>query len=186
MSSLTLYAEDVSLPVEVIQDPSAIAQKLGAIGVLFERWEAAIPLPEDADQEQILDAYRESVDRLIKRYDFQSADVIRLKPDHPERANLRAKFLNEHTHSEFEVRFFVEGQGLFYLHPDDKVYAVLCEKGDLISVPDGVKHWFDMGESPSFTCIRLFTTPEGWVAQFTGNPISSGYPTLDDYRDSKS
>lgn len=179
MSVLTIHPESHPEQFQLFRDPQAISRELKAVGVQFERWEADASLSPDADQESIIKAYKPSVDRLIHEYGFQSSDVIRLKPDHPDRSSLRQKFLNEHTHSEFEVRFFVEGRGLFYLHPNDKVYAVLCERGDLISVPDGVKHWFDMGESPSFTCIRLFTNPEGWVAQFTGDPIAERFPTLD-------
>ncbi len=181
MSVLTIHPENQADQFQTFQDHAAIRSELQKIGVQFERWETAAALPEDADQATILEAYKGSVDRLILEHGFQSSDVIRLKPDHPDRTILRQKFLNEHIHSEFEVRFFVEGQGLFFLHPDDKVYAVLCEQGDLISVPDGVKHWFDMGETPSFTCIRLFTNPEGWVAQFTGDSIAERFPTLDQF-----
>ena len=88
----------------------------------------------------------------------------------------RQKFLDEHVHSEDEVRFFVRGQGLFYLHFQEQVYAVLCQKNDLISVPDGTRHWFDMGPQPRFTCIRLFSNPEGWVADFTGEDIARQLP----------
>ena len=64
--------------------------------------------------------------------------------------------------TDFELRFFVDGRGLFYLHLGDKVYCVLCEQGDLISVPANTTHWFDMGANPRFKCIRFFTTPDGW------------------------
>jgi 1,2-dihydroxy-3-keto-5-methylthiopentene dioxygenase len=107
---------------------------------------------------------------------FQSVDVISLTPEHPDKDVLRQKFLNEHTHSDDEVRFFVEGEGLFYLHFDSAVYGVLCEKGDLISVPANTKHWFDMGPMPCFKCIRLFTSPDGWVANATGDDIADSYP----------
>ena len=114
-------------------------------------------------------------------YGFQSADVISVTPAHPQKEQLRAKFLAEHTHSDFEVRFFVEGKGLFYLHPDENVYVVLCEKGDLISVPANVKHWFDMGENPELKCIRLFTTPDGWQAEFTGSKIADAFPRFEQF-----
>ena len=104
--------------------------------------------------------------------------MISLKPDHPDRATLRQKFLSEHTHSEDEVRFFVAGAGQFTLHVDGKVYDVLCEQGDLIGVPDGTPHWFDMSESPYFVAIRLFTNKEGWVAQFTGEEIALQFPRM--------
>ena len=50
---------------------------------------------------------------------------------------------------------------------------------DLISVPAGMRHWFDMGPAPNFTAIRMFTTPDGWVARFTGDPIASHFPAFD-------
>ncbi len=57
---------------------------------------------------------------------------------------------------------------------------MLCEKNDLISVPAGTKHWFDMGEEPHFVAIRLFNNPEGWVAKFTGDAIAKSSPGLED------
>jgi 1,2-dihydroxy-3-keto-5-methylthiopentene dioxygenase len=182
MSLLTIHPENQPEHCELIREPDAIAGALSAIGVSFERWAAERELSADADPGTILEAYREPVERLKAAHGFQSADVISVGPDHPQKSELRAKFLNEHTHSDFEVRFFVAGQGLFYLHPDERVFVVLCERGDLISVPSNVRHWFDMGQHPQLQCIRLFTTPEGWVAEFTGDPIASRFPTLDEYR----
>jgi len=182
MSVLTVFPDARPAQPEVIRDAAAMAERLEAIGVRFERWEAAEDLPEDADQETVLGAYGEPVERLKAEYGFQSADVISVTPGHPDKTAMRQKFLAEHTHADFEVRFFVEGRGLFFLHPDDNVYAVLCEKGDLISVPANMKHWFDMGAEPELSCIRLFTTPEGWVAQFTGNEIAAGFPTMEQFR----
>jgi 1,2-dihydroxy-3-keto-5-methylthiopentene dioxygenase len=89
---------------------------------------------------------------------------------------MRKKFLDEHFHKEDEVRFFVAGSGLFTLHVDDKVYEILCEAGDLVGVPDGTKHWFDMGPEPSFVAIRFFTEPDGWVGHFTGTDIAQRFP----------
>ncbi|MDV3237819.1 MAG: acireductone dioxygenase [Gammaproteobacteria bacterium] len=176
MSRLTIYSDNDTRATETFTDGAEIGRRLGAIGVRFERWEAARTLADDATQDDVLEAYRAQVDALMTEYGFKSVDVVSLNPDHPDKAALRAKFLDEHTHSDFEVRFFVDGKGLFYIHTGGKVYGVLCEKGDLISVPANTPHWFDMGENPRFKCIRLFTTPEGWVAQFTGDKIAAGYP----------
>jgi 1,2-dihydroxy-3-keto-5-methylthiopentene dioxygenase len=103
-----------------------------------------------------------------------------MTPDHPERQALRQKFLAEHTHSEDEVRFFVEGCGLFCLHIGDEVLQVLCERNDWLAVPAGTRHWFDMGPAPHFCALRFFNDPAGWVADFTGDPIAERYPRLDD------
>jgi 1,2-dihydroxy-3-keto-5-methylthiopentene dioxygenase len=154
---------------------------LHSIGVRFEQWNANQPLSNDSGNDDIIAAYRGSIDTLMNEYGFQSVDVVALRPDHADKVALRNKFLSEHTHSDFEVRFFVDGSGLFYIHHEDKVYAVMCEQGDLISVPANAKHWFDMGENPSFKCIRLFTTPEGWVANYTGDKIADNLPKFEQY-----
>ena len=161
-------------------DADEIARLLNEIGVRFERWSAEVPLPADADQDAVLKAYRGPVDRLKSECGYQSEDVIRLARGTPNTGPMRAKFLNEHAHSEDEVRFFVEGRGAFYLRVGGKVYQTICVRGDLISVPAGTKHWFDMGADPEFTAIRLFTTQDGWVAEFTGDPIAQRFPKLDD------
>ncbi len=181
MSALTTYPTDQPKQGATTRDFAAIAEQLNDIGVQFERWQAECEFTADADAQAVMDAYQGSIERLKQQYGFQSVDVISLTVDHPAKDQLRQKFLSEHTHSDFEVRFFVEGRGLFYLHVADKVYAVLCEQGDLISVPANIAHWFDMGENPDFKCIRLFTTEEGWVAEYTGNPIGESFPTLDQY-----
>lgn len=178
MSKLTIYPDNSTEITKETTDHAEIAQELAGIGVRFEQWQAENQLADDATQEDVLAAYRKDVDALMQEYGFQSADVVSLTPDHPDKKAFREKFLDEHTHSDFEVRFFVDGSGLFYIHVNGKVHAVLCERGDLISVPANTTHWFDMGENPFFKCIRLFTTPEGWVARFTGDDIAKRYPLM--------
>ncbi len=177
MSQLTVYPDDA--PDDIVldtQDAGVIAARLQNIGVRFERWETQAPLPEDADDTAVMAAYAQDIDRLKTDGGYTSVDVIRLAPDHPQKTELRQKFLSEHTHSEDEVRFFVEGAGVFYLRSGGKVYRTLCTCGDLISVPEGVRHWFDMGADPDLTCIRLFTSKEGWVADYTGDAIADKFP----------
>lgn len=180
MSRLTVYRED--RPVEALLDTRKgpeIAAALHSIGVRFERWSAAHELPKDVDDTGVMDAYRADIDRLKAECGYRSVDVLRCLPDNPRRDELRQKFLDEHTHDEDEVRFFVEGAGMFYLRAAGKVHMTLCERGDLIGVPAGTRHWFDMGPAPRFTAIRLFTTPEGWVARFTGEAIARQFPAFE-------
>ncbi|MFP4154185.1 MAG: 1,2-dihydroxy-3-keto-5-methylthiopentene dioxygenase [Halothiobacillaceae bacterium] len=179
MSELRIYAENDPNPLAIVSDHDRIAEQLNSVGVRFERWSANQPLAADADQDAIIAAYRADIDRLMAENGFSSVDVISVGPDHPDREALRQKFLDEHTHSEHEVRFFVEGQGLFMLHIGERVYGVLCEQGDLLSVPEGTPHWFDMGERPNVKAIRLFTDPSGWVAHYTGDEIASRFPKLE-------
>lgn len=181
MTTLKIYPDSGEGKAEVLTDHSEIANVLQGVGVEFEHWDAGRDLPVNASQEDILSAYQEAIDELNAKYGFKTIDVVGLTPDHPDREAMRKKFLSEHTHADFEVRFFVDGKGLFYLHIGDRVYATLCEKGDLISVPANTTHWFDMGSRPSFKCIRFFTTDDGWVGNFTGSDIASRFPDFDDY-----
>lgn len=174
MTQLKVYTP-AGEPVLETDDPSRIAEALRALGVRFEQWPLRA-LPAGADQTAVLAAFAPEVERLKADNGYRTVDVIRMTPDHPERGALREKFLSEHRHSEDEVRFFVEGEGLFTLRDEKWVYAVLCQEGDLISVPAGMRHWFDMGPSPRFTAIRLFIEPAGWVANFTGDAIADRFP----------
>jgi len=179
MSRLCIYDENhADAPLSVHTEHSDIARELGAVGVRFEQWEASKPVFPGASQDEVIAAYRSDIDRLMNEKGYQAVDVISLTPDNPDRATFRQKFLNEHTHSEDEVRFFVAGAGQFTLHIGDKVYEVLCEQGDLIGVPDNTRHWFDMSEAPYFVAIRLFTNKEGWVASFTGTDIAEKFPRM--------
>ncbi|MGP4842777.1 1,2-dihydroxy-3-keto-5-methylthiopentene dioxygenase [Marinobacter sp. 1Y8] len=176
MTTLRIYNEQQpNQPGVVTESTAEIQRLLGEQGVRFEQWPTR-DLSANASQDDILEAYADEVARLKTECGFQTADVVSLAADNPNKDAARKKFLDEHTHNEDEVRFFVRGQGLFYLHFGDKVYAVLCQKNDLISVPDGTRHWFDMGPEPEFTCIRLFSNPDGWVASFTGEDIASQLP----------
>lgn len=179
MSVLATYDESGDRLATPVTDGAEIAAQLEKLGVQFERWEADRPLGAEASQKDVLAAYADSVEKLNRRYGFQSVDVVSLGPDDPKAGEMRQKFLAEHTHSDFEIRFFVEGRGLFYLHVDGRVHLLLCEQGDLISVPAGTTHWFDMGVRPDFRCIRFFTTADGWLGDFTGSGISARFPDFD-------
>ena len=180
MTHLTVYPDtDPDTVLLDTRDGGRIAEALQAIGVVFERWEAPHALAEDADQEAVLKAYEGDVSRIMKEGGYQSVDVVRVKPDNPNREELRRKFLAEHTHDDDEVRFFVDGAGAFYLRKDGRVFRVICERNDLISVPAGITHWFDTGAAPDFCAIRIFTTPEGWVGHFTGDDIATRFPKFE-------
>ena len=177
MSRLRIFAEDTpDVPRLTTADAIEIAEELAVIGVGFEQWEASQPVQPGDAADVIMEAYRTDIDRIVYANGFRSIDVVSIAADNENREAMRAKFLDEHFHREDEVRFFVAGSGLFTLHADDKVYEVLCEAGDLISVPDRMTHWFDMGPEPSFVAIRFFTEADGWVGHFTGTDIATRFP----------
>jgi 1,2-dihydroxy-3-keto-5-methylthiopentene dioxygenase len=175
MSRLTVWMADNGQQVLTTEDAPKIAEALKAIGVRFERWEG-VAIPDGASNEEVLAAYKPHLDSLMGETGAGSADVVSLTPDHPQAAAMRQKFLSEHVHTEDEVRFFVRGSGDFVMHVDGKVYAAHCVQGDLISVPANTRHWFDAGEKPYFTALRVFTDQSGWVAHFTGSDMAERFP----------
>ena len=184
MTRLRLYPDTASAdrPAELqleTEDAEVIAAALQQRGLGYERWAVKPDLPAEADSAAVLEAYAEEISRVQARGAYPTVDAIRLGPGHPDRVALRQKFLSEHTHAEDEVRFFVEGSGLFVFHLEGEVLQVLAEQGDFLRVPAGTRHWFDMGSAPRFTAIRFFDNPQGWVARFTGDPIAERYPLLD-------
>lgn len=179
-SELKVFSDQAPGRVEQhLTDKAAMARVLASAGIRYEQWQANQALSDDPQQDEVIQAYQADIDRLIADEGYQTVDVVSMVPDHPEKTAFRQKFLHEHRHSEDEVRFFVEGQGLFTLHINGKVYEVLCSKGDLISVPANTPHWFDMGPEPRFVAIRLFNNPDGWVANFTGSDIAQRFNRLD-------
>ena len=124
---------------------------------------------DTATQEEILAAYAKDLDPFMKNGGYLTADVISIHAQTPNYEAIRAKFLAEHIHTEDEIRFFVDGQGLFWFNLEGHdVFNVLCERGDLISVPAGTKHWFDAGETNPFVkAIRIFTDMSGWTPHYT-------------------
>jgi 1,2-dihydroxy-3-keto-5-methylthiopentene dioxygenase len=183
MTHLSVYTDDET--PETLQetaDPTEITATLKEIDVLLRTWDVVDTAGFTA--EEILAAYRHEIDRVTEEEGYILVDVAQLHPqDSPEwaaqAAAARQKFLSEHTHDDDEVRFFVSGSGIFYLHLAGRVYAVLCEAGDLLSVPARTTHWFDMGTRPDFTAIRFFHDDDGWVGDFTGDPIAERIPDFD-------
>ena len=179
-SQLNVYAEDAPHALLAsTTDGVEIARLLAEVGVHFERWTAEADLPKDADQAAVLGAYASSVARVQRDGGYGTVDVLRLAKGTPDVAPIRSKYFSEHAHSEDEVRFFVEGSAAFYLHLAGKVYQTVCVRGDLISVPAGTPHWFDMGPDPEFTAIRWFNNQEGWVPNYSGTDLATRFPAYE-------
>ncbi|MCS5711585.1 hypothetical protein [Candidatus Berkiella aquae] len=179
MSKITIFSNtSPEAPLFTSENQSEIREQLHRVGIRFEQWSTHPEIGPHSSHEAILEAYDEPIQRLVREVGYQSWDVVALYSDHPDKTVLRQKFLKEHTHKEDEVRFFVAGSGLFTLHIDGKVYSVLCERGDFISVPAKMYHWFDMGPSPHFIAIRLFNNPDGWIAEYSGSEIAESFPKM--------
>ena len=155
-----------------------ISAELETRGIKFQRWRSKPELEQGATQAQILKAYSSLITTVQNNEGYTTVDVMRVRSDQASSSTLRQKFLQEHKHAEDEVRFFVEGCGLFSLHIADEVLQVNCEANDWIAIPAGTRHWFDMGANPNYCVLRFFKNAKGWIASFTDDPIADLYPGL--------
>jgi 1,2-dihydroxy-3-keto-5-methylthiopentene dioxygenase len=154
-------------------NPNEILEFFNARGLFFDQWKCDVVFNDSATQEEILQAYSKDLFPFMENGGYETADVISINSLTENYEAIRSKFLAEHTHTEDEIRFFVDGQGVFWFNLENEpVFNLLCEKGDLISVPAGTKHWFDAGETNPFVkAIRIFIDMSGWVPHYTASGI---------------
>jgi 1,2-dihydroxy-3-keto-5-methylthiopentene dioxygenase len=162
-----------------ITDANEIRAFLQPFGIWYEKWDVAGRLGPEATNEEILETYAPEIERLKKVGNFVTADVINVSAATPNLDAMLAKFSKEHTHSEDEVRFTVKGRGVFHIHPPGgPVFAIQVEAGDLINVPAGTQHWFDLCHDRNIRCIRLFQDSSGWTPQYIDAGIHERYTPL--------
>jgi 1,2-dihydroxy-3-keto-5-methylthiopentene dioxygenase len=160
-------------------DLSAIQNILAAHGIMIAKWEASKVLTNDSTQEEILAAYEHELTPYMKTNGYTVADVINVHPKTENVLAIREKFIKEHTHSEDEIRFFIDGTGKFWFHLDnEEILCVTCERGDFMSVPKNFRHWFDLAPEYSVKAIRIFSNMEGWVPNYTNSGIDNTYSGL--------
>ena len=160
----------VSETKQRIEEPEQIRAFLAPHGIWYEKWDVEGRVDADAEADDILAAYEPEVRRLKEQGGYVTADVINVTADTPNLDAMLNKFNKEHTHSEDEVRFIVKGRGVFHIHPDEgPVFAIQTDAGDLINVPAGTKHWFDLCEERCIRAIRLFLDPSGWTPEYVDN-----------------
>jgi 1,2-dihydroxy-3-keto-5-methylthiopentene dioxygenase len=171
MASLLIAKENIT-----ITDFASIKNLLLQHGIMIDQWIASKELSNDADQETILAAYAHELNPFMEKNGYAVADVINVHPETPNLLAIREKFMKEHTHSEDEIRFFVDGVGKFWFHLDnEEILCVTCERGDFMSVPKNFRHWFDLAPQYFVKAIRIFSNIEGWVPNYTGSGIDSNY-----------
>ena len=174
MAIVRIPAQDVTL-----RDEAQVGAFLAHYGIEYERWSPEQAIGAEAPADAILAAYGREIERLKARGGYVTADVIDVKPDTPNLDMMLAKFSREHFHDEDEVRFIIEGRGLFHIHPaEDPVFAIEVEAGDLIRVPRGTHHWFDLCAERRIRAIRLFQDPSGWTPHYTDSGIDQGFQPL--------
>ena len=168
----------IKIPADnaTITDTAAVTAFLAARGIDYERWTPNDTVAADAPADAILSAYAAEIEALKARGGYQTADVIDVKPGTPNLDAMLAKFSREHWHDEDEVRFIVEGRGLFHVHPQgEDIFAIEVEAGDLIRVPRGTHHWFDLCADRRIRAIRLFQDTSGWTPHYTETGVDKQF-----------
>lgn len=162
-----------------ISENGAVAGYLGGIGIDFDRWESRDTLPATATAAEVLGAWAAPIEALKKRGGYTTADVIDVRPETAGLEEMLNRFAREHWHDEDEVRFVIEGHGIFFIHPSDKpVVSIEVEPGDLIRVPAGVHHWFTLCADRRIRAIRLFQSQSGWAPRYTGSGADGKYEPI--------
>ena len=171
MAVVTILNEDQTLTS--IDD---ITSTLAANGIDYERWTPAHPVADNAPAEDILNAYAREIDELKQRGGYVTADVIDVNANTPGLDEMLAKFNREHWHDEDEVRFIIAGRGLFHIHSSSgAVLAIEVEAGDLIRVPRGTLHWFNLCSDRRIRTIRLFQDTAGWTPHYTESRVDENF-----------
>ncbi len=162
-----------------MNDAGEIRAFLEPFGIWYRRFEGSDQLSETAEDQEILAAYDEPIRELMAEGGYVTADVINIRPDVPNLETMLNRFNKEHWHDEDEVRFIVHGRGLFHIHPKDgPVFSIEVVKGDMIKVPLGTHHWFDLCQDRTIRAIRLFQDVTGWTPQYTGSGTDANYQPL--------
>jgi 1,2-dihydroxy-3-keto-5-methylthiopentene dioxygenase len=171
----------VNIPSENVthRDRENVAAFLARFGIEYQVWTPDRPLAADASADALLAAYAREIDEMKARGGYVTADVIDVRPDTPNLDAMLAKFSREHWHDEDEVRFIIEGRGLFHVHPAGApVFAIEVEAGDLIRVPRGTHHWFDLCADRRIRAIRLFQDAAGWTPHYTDSGVDAGFQPI--------
>jgi 1,2-dihydroxy-3-keto-5-methylthiopentene dioxygenase len=162
-----------------ITEFAEIQTYLEGINIGYEHWQADRPLTADSTPDQILAAYSKEISILNVKGGYMTADVIDIKADTPNLETMLAKFSREHLHDEDEVRFTIAGSGLFHINPQTSpVVSVKVEAGDLLVVPKGTLHWFDLCSDRRIRAIRLFQAIAGWTPHYTESKKEQNYQPL--------
>ena len=159
-----------------LTEPAAVREYLAGIGIDHEHWEPSHPVAANASAEEVLAAYSSEIERLKAQGGYVTADVIDVHAQTPGLEAMLNKFNSEHWHDEDEVRFIIEGRGLFHIHPRNApVIAIEVEAGDLLRVPRGTWHWFDLCPDRRIRAIRLFQNSAGWTPHYTQSGVDKNY-----------
>ncbi|VXD24224.1 Acireductone dioxygenase [Planktothrix serta PCC 8927] len=130
------------------------------------------PALNNEEKETVLQGLDQYFEELKQKAGYQSRDLIVLNPDTPNLETLLAKFEQCHIHADNEIRYIVDGEGVFgFVRPDGSQVELTVEAEEYINVPANTEHWFYLTETRRIKAVRYFTTTEGWTPEYTDTEI---------------
>ena len=104
------------------------------------------------------------IERIKRERGYVDQDEVSLSPETPNLDAVCAKFDKEHYHTLDEVRFVVDGAGIFDVRDrSDQWVRIEVDAGDLIVIPANTYHRFYLTEAKNIRCVRLFLNHDGWA-----------------------
>lgn len=177
MATITIHGNR-----QVLREKEAVFTFLKDQGVIYKSWgierlnghlKESYALSPD-EQEAILGLYEPEISDLKSRQGYVTQDIVVLSDETPDLEAILKKFRREHHHTDDEVRFVVDGRGIFTIRKRDVIFDVAVMPGDLLVVPAYTRHWFDLTLERKIKCIRIFKDPAGWVAIYDEPAVQPG------------
>jgi len=161
----------------VFSNLDEIRQQLAPAGIEYDRWEMLPGVDKSSSSESILEAYADQIERVKQKGGYAKVDVVNVNSATPGLDTMLAKFSTEHWHDDEEVRFIVHGRGVYHVHQPESgfVSKLEVEAGDMIRVPRGTLHWFDLCAEREIKAIRFFQDAAGWTPYYTESGLEKRY-----------
>ena len=133
----------------------------------------------EEQKEVVLQGLDNYFEQLKQTAGYQERDLIVLHPDTPNLDGLLAKFNRVHTHADDEVRYIIDGEGVFgFVRPDGSQIELTIQPEEYINVPAKAEHWFHLTSARRVKAVRYFSNTEGWVPEYTGREVRFGLNQL--------
>ena len=124
-------------------------------------------------KEELAKGHDHYFEQLKQEEGYQTRDLIVLHEDIPNLDVLLQKFARINTHDDDEVRYIIDGEGIFgFVLPTEEQVLLTVESGDYINVPKDTEHWFVLTKQKRIKALRYFTTTTGWTPNYTKRSIA--------------
>ncbi|GBF49609.1 ARD family protein [Leptospira ryugenii] len=149
--AIRTFLQEKGLDYESFSTPEGISPLLGQKGL------------NDAEKEEVLSSLEYRFEDLKKKYGYKARDLVVLHDEVPGIDEVLAKFDKLHIHTDEEVRYIIDGSGIFGFIIGGEKFEVHVSKGDFLSIPANTNHWFTLDEKKRIKAVRYFKDNSGWV-----------------------